>query len=304
MASVQDSKRIVQVAGVGLAANVALSALKIGVGAACASQTLVADGVHSFSDAATDIAVMVGSRFWSAPSDEEHPYGHRRIETIVTLFIGVALLVVGFEIVVHSVSLYLKGEFPPPPGAAAVIVALVSIGIKERLYRWTNAEGKRLQSPALVANAWHHRSDALSTLPALAALVAANVRPDWNFVDMLGAVLVSLFVFRSAVAIVWPCLQELDDSAAPRPVTLLVGDALRSVEGVEQVHQLRTRRVGTSLYCDVHIVVDGDIPVREGHRIADAARDAVLEEVPSVIEVLVHVDPDDDSEMDSRGREA
>ena len=208
MGSVEDSKRIVQVAGVGLAANVALSALKIGVGAACASQTLVADGVHSFSDAATDIAVMVGSRFWSAPSDEEHPYGHRRIETIVTLFLGVALLMVGFEIVVHSVSLYLKGEFPPPPGAAAVVVALVSIGIKERLYRWTNAEGKRLQSPALVANAWHHRSDALSTLPALAALVAANVRPDWNFVDMLGAVLVSLFIFRSAVAIVWPACRS------------------------------------------------------------------------------------------------
>ena len=300
----KERNRIVQVTGVGLASNVALSALKIGVGSACASQTLVADGVHSFSDAATDIAVIVGSRFWSAPSDEEHPYGHRRIETIVTLFIGLSLMMVGFNIVVHSVGLFVRGDFAPPPGFAAILVALLSIGLKEYLYRWTNAEGKRLQSSALVANAWHHRSDALSSLPALFALVAANVRPDWTFVDMLGAVLVSLFIFRSAVAIAWPCLQELGDSAAPRPVTLLVGDALRSVEGVEQVHQLRTRRVGSSLYCDVHIVVDGDIPVREGHRIADAARDAVLEEVPSVIEVLVHVDPDDDSEMDSRGREA
>ena len=300
----KERNRIVQVTGVGLASNVALSALKIGVGSACASQTLVADGVHSFSDAATDIAVIVGSRFWSAPSDEEHPYGHRRIETIVTLFIGLSLMMVGFNIVVHSVGLFVRGDFAPPPGFAAILVALLSIGLKEYLYRWTNAEGKRLQSSALVANAWHHRSDALSSLPALFALVAANVRPDWTFVDMLGAVLVSLFIFRSAVAIAWPCLQELGDSAAPRPVTLLVGDALRSVEGVEQVHQLRTRRVGSSLYCDVHIVVDGDIPVREGHRIADAARDAVLEEVPSVIEVLVHVDPDDDSERDSRGREA
>ncbi|MBO7501281.1 MAG: cation transporter [Fibrobacterales bacterium] len=300
----KERNRIVQVTGVGLASNVALSALKIGVGSACASQTLVADGVHSFSDAATDIAVIVGSRFWSAPSDEEHPYGHRRIETIVTLFIGLSLMMVGFNIVVHSVGLFVRGDFAPPPGFAAILVALLSIGLKEYLYRWTNAEGKRLQSSALVANAWHHRSDALSSLPALFALVAANVRPDWTFVDMLGAVLVSLFIFRSAVAIAWPCLQELGDSAAPRPVTLLVGDALRSVEGVEQVHQLRTRRVGSSLYCDVHIVVDGDLTVRDGHRIADAARDAVLEEVPSVIEVLVHVDPDDDSEMDSRGREA
>ncbi|MBP5187714.1 MAG: cation transporter [Fibrobacterales bacterium] len=300
----KERNRIVQVTGVGLASNVALSALKIGVGSACASQTLVADGVHSFSDAATDIAVIVGSRFWSAPSDEEHPYGHRRIETIVTLFIGLSLMMVGFNIVVHSVGLFVRGDFAPPPGFAAILVALLSIGLKEYLYRWTNAEGKRLQSSALVANAWHHRSDALSSLPALFALVAANVRPDWTFVDMLGAVLVSLFIFRSAVAIAWPCLQELGDSAAPRPVTLLVGDALRSVEGVEQVHQLRTRRVGSSLYCDVHIVVDGDIPVREGHRIADAARDAVLAEVPAVIEVLVHVDPDDDSERDSRGREA
>ena len=300
----KERNRIVQVTGVGLASNVALSALKIGVGSACASQTLVADGVHSFSDAATDIAVIVGSRFWSAPSDEEHPYGHRRIETIVTLFIGLSLMMVGFNIVVHSVGLFVRGDFAPPLGFAAILVALLSIGLKEYLYRWTNAEGKRLQSSALVANAWHHRSDALSSLPALFALVAANVRPDWTFVDMLGAVLVSLFIFRSAVAIAWPCLQELGDSAAPRPVTLLVGDALRSVEGVEQVHQLRTRRVGSSLYCDVHIVVDGDLTVRDGHRIADAARDAVLEEVPSVIEVLVHVDPDDDSEMDSRGREA
>ena len=300
----KERNRIVQVTGVGLASNVALSALKIGVGSACASQTLVADGVHSFSDAATDIAVIVGSRFWSAPSDEEHPYGHRRIETIVTLFIGLSLMMVGFNIVVHSVGLFVRGDFAPPPGFAAILVALLSIGLKEYLYRWTNAEGKRLQSSALVANAWHHRSDALSSLPALFALVAANVRPDWTFVDMLGAVLVSLFVFRSAVAIAWPCLQELGDSAAPRPVTLLVGDALRSVEGVEQVHQLRTRRVGSSLYCDVHIVVDGDLTVRDGHRIADAARDAVLEEVPSVIEVLVHVDPDDDSEQDSKGREA
>ncbi len=300
----KERNRIVQVTGVGLASNVALSALKIGVGSACASQTLVADGVHSFSDAATDIAVIVGSRFWSAPSDEEHPYGHRRIETIVTLFIGLSLMMVGFNIVVHSVGLFVRGDFAPPPGFAAILVALLSIGLKEYLYRWTNAEGKRLQSSALVANAWHHRSDALSSLPALFALVAANVRPDWTFVDMLGAVLVSLFIFRSAVAIAWPCLQELGDSAAPRPVTLLVGDALRSVEGVEQVHQLRTRRVGSSLYCDVHIVVDGDLTVRDGHRIADAARDAVLEEVPSVIEVLVHVDPDDDSEQDSKGREA
>ena len=300
----KERNRIVQVTGVGLASNVALSALKIGVGSACASQTLVADGVHSFSDAATDIAVIVGSRFWSAPSDEEHPYGHRRIETIVTLFIGLSLMMVGFNIVVHSVGLFVRGDFAPPPGFAAILVALLSIGLKEYLYRWTNAEGKRLQSSALVANAWHHRSDALSSLPALFALVAANVRPDWTFVDMLGAVLVSLFIFRSAVAIAWPCLQELGDSAAPRPVTLLVGDALRSVEGVEQAHQLRTRRVGSSLYCDVHIVVDGDLTVRDGHRIADAARDAVLEEVPSVIEVLVHVDPDDDSEQDSKGREA
>ena len=300
----KERNRIVQVTGVGLASNVALSALKIGVGSACASQTLVADGVHSFSDAATDIAVIIGSRFWSAPSDEEHPYGHRRIETIVTLFIGLSLMMVGFNIVVHSVGLFVRGDFAPPPGFAAILVALLSIGLKEYLYRWTNAEGKRLQSSALVANAWHHRSDALSSLPALFALVAANVRPDWTFVDMLGAVLVSLFIFRSAVAIAWPCLQELGDSAAPRPVTLLVGDALRSVEGVEQVHQLRTRRVGSSLYCDVHIVVDGDLTVRDGHRIADAARDAVLEEVPSVIEVLVHVDPDDDSEQDSKGREA
>ncbi len=300
----KERNRIVQVTGVGLASNVALSALKIGVGSACASQTLVADGVHSFSDAATDIAVIVGSRFWSAPSDEEHPYGHRRIETIVTLFIGLSLMMVGFNIVVHSVGLFVRGDFAPPPGFAAILVALLSIGLKEYLYRWTNAEGRRLQSSALVANAWHHRSDALSSLPALFALVAANVRPDWTFVDMLGAVLVSLFIFRSAVAIAWPCLQELGDSAAPRPVTLLVGDALRSVEGVEQVHQLRTRRVGSSLYCDVHIVVDGDLTVRDGHRIADAARDAVLEEVPSVIEVLVHVDPDDDSEQDSKGREA
>ena len=300
----KERNRIVQVTGVGLASNVALSALKIGVGSACASQTLVADGVHSFSDAATDIAVIVGSRFWSAPSDEEHPYGHRRIETIVTLFIGLSLMMVGFNIVVHSVGLFVRGDFAPPPGLAAVLVALLSIGLKEYLYRWTNAEGKRLQSSALVANAWHHRSDALSSLPALFALVAANVRPDWTFVDMLGAVLVSLFIFRSAISIAWPCLQELGDSAAPRPVTATIVDALETVAGVEQVHQLRTRRVGSSLYCDVHIVVDGDLTVRDGHRIADAARDAVLEEVPSVIEVLVHVDPDDDSEQDSKGREA
>lgn len=278
---------------IGLIVNLLLSAVKFMAGILGSSQAVVADAVHSLSDSSTDIAVIVGSHFWSKPADQDHPYGHRRIETVVTIFIGVVLMVAGLGIAWEAlVTLHQADGGPPGPIAAAA--AALSILLKEILYRWTFNAGRRIRSQALVANAWHHRLDAVSSVPALLAVGGAVLFPGWTFLDHVGALVVSLLILYAAIRIIRPGLGELIDAGASREICEAIKSRAGSIGPVKDVHDVRTRYVSGGMLVDLHIVVDGGMTVRQGHRIAERVREMLLDSRYGVMDVVVHVDPHDD----------
>lgn len=279
-----------RVTWVGLFVNLVLSAIKFAAGIFGRSQALVADAIHSLSDLTTDIAVLAGSHYWSRPPDENHPYGHRRLETLVTVFIGVVLIAAGIGIGWKAISTLYQKHIAPP-GWIAVLAAFASIACKESLYRWTAITGRRIKSPALAANAWHHRTDALSSLPVLVAVAGARIFPTWSFLDHVGAVVVSIFILHASIKIIWPSLSELIDVGAPIETQRKIRDIALRNKNVLQVHDIRTRFISSSVLVDLHIVVEGSISVREGHNIADDVRDRITQEIPEILDVIVHVDP-------------
>lgn len=276
---------------VGLATNVALSGLKFAGGILGHSQAVVADAVHSLSDSATDLVVLVGVRYWSRPPDEAHPHGHRRIETVVTASIGVILAAVAAGLAYNALAT-LPARHANPPGWIAFAAAVLSIVSKEVLYRWTVRRGKRLRSSAVVANAWHHRSDGLSSVPAALAVAGAALHPAWSFLDHVGAVVVSLFILQAAWRITWPALGQLVDAGASRKERERIRDIVLATSGVGRLHALRTRYVGAGLQVDLHILVDGQLTVRQGHDISETVKRRLLDQEPDVVDVLVHIEPD------------
>ena len=283
-------KTVRKVTWVGLLVNLFLAGIKFIAGIYGRSQALVADAIHSLTDLTTDIAVIAGSHYWSRPPDENHPYGHRRLETLVTVFIGIVLIAAGIGIGWKAIST-LQERQAAAPGWIAVFAALVSIVCKESIYRWTAITGRRVKSPALAANAWHHRTDALSSLPVLIAVAGARVFPAWSFLDRVGAVIVSIFILHASIKIIWPGISELIDVGAPTEIRKKIRDIALKNEGVLQVHDIRTRYISTSIQVDLHIVVEGLITVREGHDIADDVRARIIDAIPEVLDVIVHVDP-------------
>ncbi len=281
-----------KVTWVGLLINLTLACIKFAAGYFGRSQSLIADAIHSLTDTTTDVAVIAGSHFWSRPPDESHPYGHRRLETLVTVFIGLMLAAAGVGIGWDAVST-LREKDSTSPGWIALYAAMVSIVTKEVLYRWTAAAGKKSKSPALAANAWHHRTDAISSIPVLIAVGGALIFPSWSFLDLVGAVVVSIFVLHAAMKIIWPGISELIDAGAPQDIQKKITDIACNNQGVEEVHKVRTRYISTSILIDMHIVVDGSISVRVGHAIADEVENNIIDRIPNVLEVVVHVDPSD-----------
>jgi cation diffusion facilitator family transporter len=274
-----------------LVTNMVITAAKFAAGILGSSQAVVADAVHGASDSVTDVAILIGVKYWSAPADEKHPHGHRRIETLMSAAIGFVLVIVAVGIVWHAIET-LPEQHEKPPGWVAFAAAVVSILGKEALYQWTAAVGRRIKSPAVVANAWHHRSDGLSSIPAALAVLAARLLGrEWIFIDHVGAVVVSLFILRAAWRIVKPALGELVDvGASPKEMEEIREVAMRT-EGVLEVHQVRTRYSGSSLQVDLHIRVDAEMSVREGHEISEAVRRRLMAEGPGVLDVVVHLEP-------------
>ena len=290
-------KIVRKVTWVGLWANLFLAGLKFMAGIMGKSQALVADAIHSLTDLTTDIAVIAGSHYWSRPPDEDHPYGHKRLETLVTVFIGLVLAAAGLGIGWKAIST-LQQKNAMPPGWIAVMAAFISIICKEAIYRWTAKTGKRLKSPALAANAWHHRTDALSSLPVLVAVAGAKAFPSWSFLDRLGATVVSIFILHASIKIIWPAVSELIDAGVPTETRKKIRAMALKNEDVLQVHDIRTRYISSSIQVDLHIVVNGSITVREGHVIADDVRDRIIAEIPEVLDVVVHVDPPENAVLE------
>ena len=274
----------------GLAVNLLLSALKFAGGILGNSQAVVADAVHSLSDCVTDIVVLVGVQVWTKPPDELHPHGHRRFETLITAFIGLMLAAAAMGLGWRALGALHQGQ-PSQPGWIALLAAAVSLVSKEALYRWTAVTGKRVKSSALMANAWHHRSDALSSIPAFIAVGGALISPSWGFLDHIGAVVVSLFILAAAWEIMKPALAELSDTGASARVCEQLTELAKAVAGVMEVHALRTRYIGGGLQVDLHVLVDPQLTVQEGHAITGAVKAKLLEYGPDVVDVLVHLEP-------------
>lgn len=283
---------------IGLMINLGLAALKFLFGLFGKSNALIADAVHSLSDLVTDFAVLIGVQFWSKPPDARHPYGHRRIETLVSAAIGVALLVVALGLAYDALKT-IRQEHIPQPQWIALYGALLSIFLKEVLYRWTARTGKRIKSPAVLANAWHHRTDALSSIPVALAIAAAAIQPSLAFIDPIGAFVVSLFIIHASWKIIHPALSELIDEGATEEVNRRIADIALAVRGVESVHAIRARRMGTMLHIDLHVMVDPQMSVLRGHEISHDVKRELLERGPDVIDVIIHLEPFNGAENSS-----
>lgn len=274
----------------GMAVNVVLAGMKFFVGFLGGSQAVIADAVHSLSDMSTDVAVILGVRFWSAPPDKGHPYGHQRIEALVTLAIGLALLSVAVGLAYNSLST-IHDDHIQEIGWVAVVGPVLSMVCKELLYQWTVRVGVQVNSTAVIANAWHHRSDALSSIPALIAVVVAALYPDWGFIDHIGAVVIAVFVVKVSWDISVPALQELSDSGASVKTQEQIKNLAMTVKGVKSAHAIRTRRFGSCLHVDLHILVEPELSVRAGHSISEDVKHYLLVHGPEVFDVVVHIEP-------------
>lgn len=284
-----EIEKVRRVTCAGMAINVVLAASKAIAGVYCSSQALVADAVHSVSDMVTDVAVVLGVRFWAAPADDEHPYGHGKIEALVTLFISLALVLVAFELGAHAVRSLVHGRYTVP-GLAALFIAIASVILKEWMFRWTRRVAREVSSPATEANAWHHRSDALSSIPVALAVLVARLFPNLSWLDPAGSILVSLFILHVAWEIMRPALQELVDAEMERK-SAEVAEVARAVAGVRDVHKVRSRRYGGAFAADLHIHVDPSLSIAEGHAIGHAVQDALFNSRLNVMDAVVHVEP-------------
>ena len=274
----------------GFFVNIGLSVFKILGGILGNSHAVVADGIHSLTDTVTDIAVIAGSYFWAKPADEAHPYGHNRIETTVSIFIGTFLLAAAVVIAWQAVSDVRHREITRP-GLIALAAAVVSIVVKEGLYRWTHQVGQKINSVSLAANAWHHRLDALSSIPVLIAVAVTILYPPWAMLDHLAALFVAVLVFCAAFRIILSGFKELVDEGAPAETCEDIRSMVLAENNVRDAYNIRTRYTGNRLQVDLHVAVDGNMTVHEGHRVAEAVRQRILRDGPNVMDVIVHIEP-------------
>ncbi len=277
---------------VGALVNVFLSIIKIGFGILGQSAALIADGVHSLSDLASDLLVLVAVKLGAREADHDHPYGHRRFETIATVILGVGLITVAAGIAWDVYERFLQPERMLIPKSSALGIAAISILSNEWLYQYTKRVATITRSKLLMANAWHHRSDAISSVIVLIGVAVALFGYVWA--DALAAVLVALMVAKIGVNLVSDSIKELVDTGLSDSLVGEIRAEIVATDGVNDIHLLRTRQMGEDALVDAHIVVNSRITVSEGHMIGDVVRDVLINRFDDVQEVLVHVDPEND----------
>jgi cation diffusion facilitator family transporter len=277
---------------IGSVIDLLLGVAKILIGIAAHSQALIADGVHSLSDLGTDFMVLFAARQSHREADEEHPYGHGRIETVTTVALGVALTAVAVGISWDAGRRLLEPELLLHPGWPALVVALLSVVAKEAIYHYTVRAGRRLRSNMLIANAWHSRSDAISSVVVVIGI--AGVMAGWPYLDALAAVAVALMIAKIGWDLLWKSIKELIDTSLETEQVEDISHEILDVDGVRAMHMLRTRRSGSDALVDVHIQVDPALSVSEGHQIGETVRTRLLARDDEVTDVTVHIDPEDD----------
>lgn len=279
---------------VSVAANLHLALAQIVIGTLGHSQALVADGFHTFSDLITDFMVLYALWHGRRLADEEHPYGHARIETAVTMILGAVLVVIGAGIAARAGWRLAAHEAFVMPAVITLWVAVGTLAAKEALFHYTMRVANRYGSELLRANAWHHRSDALSSLIVVAGIGGTLL--GFFYLDAVAAIIVALMVVKVGVGLAWRALKELIDTGLSSGELEAIRRTILSVSGIKAVHGLRTRRFGGRALVDVHIIVDDRLSVSEGHQISEAVRARLMREIPSVADVMVHIDTEEDGE--------
>lgn len=288
-------KKIYRVTFIGFAVNLLLAGIKLAAGILGRSGAMVADAVHSFSDMATDVVVIAFAKISAKPKDEGHDYGHGKYETLATIIISLALAAVGTGILVNSIDairVVVDGGLLPRPGTVALLAAAVSIVVKEILYRYTVREGRRVSSPSMIANAWHHRSDALSSLGTLAGIGCAYFLGDkWRIADPIAALVVAVFIFKIAFDLIRTGLDELLERSLPEDVEEEILRVVAANPEVREPHNLRTRRIGASIAVEVHVRVDGAMSVCRSHELTEDIERRLRARFGEGTMIAIHVEP-------------
>ena len=288
-------KEIYRVTLIGGIANLLLVGFKFAAGIAGHSGAMMADAVHSVSDFVTDVVVLAFVGVSARPQDRSHDFGHGKFETIATFFIGMALVAAAIGIVVNGAgkfAAWLQGESLPSPGKIALWGALVSITVKEAIYRYTAAKGKKLESKAVIANAWHHRSDALSSIGAAIGIAGAIFLGErWTVLDPLASIVVGAMLIKVAFDLLGPSFGELTERSLPDETEQEILDLVQSVPGVSDPHNLRTRRIGNHIAAEVHIRLDGSMPLSEAHDKASAIERLFTERFGKESHIIIHMEP-------------
>jgi cation diffusion facilitator family transporter len=275
--------------------NLLLLAFKFVCGIVGHSQAMIADAVHSLSDFVTDIVVLVFVGISARPEDESHDYGHGKFETVASLFIGMALAAAAIGIVVSGsvkFAAWLGGEQLPAPGKLALVAALFSIVLKEVMYQYTAAKGRKLESSALKANAWHHRSDALSSVGAAVGIGGAILLGNrWTVLDPLASIVVGAMLVKVAWDLIWPGISELTEGSLPEETEKEIVEILLSDPALSEPHNLRTRRIGNRIAIEVHIRMDGGMPLEQAHLRATMAEERLRERFGKSTHIIIHMEP-------------
>ena len=288
-------KEIVKVTLVGSAVNAILLAFKFVAGIVGHSSAMIADAAHSLSDFVTDIIVLVFVKVSSKPQDKSHDYGHGKYETLALTLIGIALMAVAISIIVKGalkIAAWTNGEALEAPGMLAFWAAIVSIVLKEAVYRYTVIKGRKLNSKAVEANAWHHRSDALSSIGTAVGIGGAIfLGQQWTILDPIASVVVGAFIVKTAFSLLKDGIGDLMEQSLPDQVENEILKLASAVPGVAEPHDLRTRRIGNHYAIELHILMDGNITLKEAHDKASEVEEALRKQYGEETHVVVHVEP-------------
>lgn len=285
---------------VGSVVNIILTVFKILAGILGRSTAMIADGIHSLSDLLSDIVVIVFVKISAKGRDKDHDYGHGKFETFATLIISLMLIVVAANLMsggINKIRQILDGGEVSSPGMIALWAAVASIVLKEILYRYTIIQGKALNSPMMIANAWHHRSDAFSSVGSLLGIAGAIFLGDkFVILDPITGCVISIFILVMAVKMSVPAIKELLDVSLPDDVEEKIEATAKSVKGVVDLHELKTRREGPGIIMEGHLVLDSDISLKEAHNISKKVEESLRKEFGLETQISLHLEPEDDAE--------
>jgi len=284
-----SNRKIRRITNVGIVLNLLLSVFKVAVGILGNSIALVADGIHSLSDTATDIIVLIGVYFGSKKADLNHPYGHGKIETFSAIGIALVLVFVGVGMIYKASVNITNFEFIRP-GGCVLIVAVISVISKEWLYRATKKIAVTTHSPALYANAWHHRSDALSSIAVVAGFILMTV--GFKYGDRIAAMVVGYMIVRVGGRMIFSGFQELIECTVDEETVDLIKNIINNDSSVRQWHKLRTRMVGREVFLDLHILVDPELSIADAHEISENLERTLEEQIKRPVNITVHIEPD------------